>query len=208
MSSNLAYARPTVRPAHRPSEAPVRSVRPVPRRTEVAATRDQRRARPKAAYAIITVASLFLIFAAQLLLSIVVSQGAYQIESLQDQRKDLVRTQEALTENLELYGSSQNLAANAAHLGMVPSAYPIFLDLETGAVSSAPGSVDRVGCGGSCDLVANSLLTGVPLVGTTPPASTAPTTASTSSTATASAAPAPTPVVPATVDTLPAPVTH
>ena len=205
MSSNLAYARPTVRPAQRPAEAPARSVRPLPRRTEVAATRAQRRARPKAAYAIITVASLFLIFAAQLLLSIVVSQGAYQIESLQDQRKDLVRSQEALTENLELYGSSQNLAANAAKLGMVPSASPLFLDLETGAVSSAPGSIDRVGCGGSCGLVANSLLTGVPLVGTTPPASTAPTA---STTAPASAAPASTPVAPATVDTLPAPVTH
>jgi hypothetical protein len=205
MSSNLAYARPTVRPAQRPAEAPARSVRPVPRRTEVAATRDQRRARPKAAYAIITVASLFLIFAAQLLLSIVVSQGAYQIESLQDQRKDLVRTQEALTENLELYGSSQNLAANAAHLGMVPSAYPLFLDLETGAVTSAPGSVDRVGCGGSCDLVANSLLTGVPLVGTTPASSATP---ATSTASTAPTAPASTPVVPATVDTLPAPVTH
>lgn len=203
MSGNLAYARPVASPSRRPDARPLR---PVPRRVEVVATRQQRRARPRAAYAITTVASLFLIFAAQLLLSIVVSEGAYQIEGLQDQRKQLLRTQESLTENLQLYGSTQNLAANASHLGMVPSASPLFLDLASGAVSGAPGSMDRVGCAGSCNLVANSLLTGVPLVGTTPSASTAqPAATTTAASAPAAAQP---PTEPATVDSLPAPVTH
>lgn len=205
MSGNLAYARPAVRPARPVAPSPVR---PAPRRVEITATREQRRARPKAAYAIITVASLFLIFAAQLLLSIVVSEGAYQIENLQDQRKELLRTQESLTENLELFGSTQNLAANAAHLGMVPSEYPLFLDLTTGAVSAAPGSVDRAGCGGACNLVANSLLTGVPLAGTVPSTTSAPTTATVAPASTTAAAQPQTPAAPQPVDSLPAPVTH
>lgn len=195
MSTNLAYARPAVRTA-RPAPAAR------PRHIEIAPTRQQRRARPKAVYAVVTVASLFMIFAAQLLLSIVVSNGAYQIDSLQDQQKQLVRTQEALTENLELYGSTQNLAANAAHLGMVPSSSPLFLDLATGAVSGAPGSVDRQGCGGACNLVANSLLTGVPLVNPTANAAGATSTAMVGAGVT-------TPTrAPEVVESLPAPVTH
>jgi hypothetical protein len=179
----------------------------VPRRVEVAPTRQQRRARPKAVYAAVTVASLFLIFAAQLLLSIVVGQGAYQIQGLQDQHKQLLRTQEALNENLDLYASTQNLAANAAKLGMVPSSSPLLLNLETGAVSGAPGSVDRIGCGGACNLVANSLLAGVPLIDPSKPAAVA--VASTVAVAlTAPTETAPTTRAPEVVTALPAPVTH
>jgi hypothetical protein len=184
-------------------------VHAVPRRIEIAPSRQQRRARPRAVYAVVTVVSLFAIFAAQLLLSIVVSKGAYEIESLQDQQTQLLRTQEALTENLELYGSTQNLAASAAHLGMVPSGSPLFLDLTTGAVAGAPGSVDRVGCGGACNLVPNSLLVAPPPVAVAP-SSTAPTAASAAPPAatTPAAAPGAASPVPQPVDTLPAPVTH
>ena len=194
--SNLAYARPTL-PSSRPMPAP--SVRPVPRHVEIVTTKAQRRARPKVAYAVVTVASLFLIFAAQLLLSIVVSQGAYQIASLQSQQKDLLRTQESLNEQADLLSSTQHLAANAAKLGMVPNGSPLFLDLTTGAVAGAPGTVDPTGCGGSCNLVANSLLTGVPL---TDAAATQAQTSSTASSGGTTTAP------PGTVDALPAPVTH
>ncbi|MEQ1735641.1 MAG: hypothetical protein ABL886_04465 [Rhodoglobus sp.] len=197
MSANLAYARPAVRGAQRamPQQKP--------RHIEIAPSRQQRRARPKAAYAIVTVTSLVVIFAAQLLLSIVVSGGAYQIEHLQGQQKELLRSQEALSEKLDLSASTQNLAANAAGLGMVPGANPLFLDLATGAVSGAPGSVDRAGCGGSCNLVANALLTGAPLLNKRP--STAATTTGTVPGATTTTA---TLGVPQPVDTLPAPVTH
>ncbi|MEO8094043.1 MAG: hypothetical protein ABI632_03820 [Pseudolysinimonas sp.] len=185
--SNLAYARP-VAPA-RPGPGP---------HIEIVTTRAQRRTRPRAAYAVVTVASLFLIFAAQLLLSIVVSQGAYQIDSLQSQEKGLLRTQEALNEQFNLLDSTQHLAQNAASLGMVPNGSPRFLDLATGAVAGAPGTVDPTGCGGNCGLVANSLLTGVPLTTQAAPKTQ---TASTGSTAG-------TPPSETTVDTLPAPVTH
>jgi len=198
MSSNLAYARPVrVSPREqRESRHP---------HIEVVATRAQRKARPKVAYAVVTIASLFVIFAAQLLLSIVVSDGAYQIEALQTQQKELLRTEQALNENLDLLGSTQHLAANAAHLGMVPSSAPMFLDIATGGIAGAPGSVDRVGCGGACNLVANSLLTGMPLTNPVAPGATMSTgaAATTTTTTTEAAAPAPAPI-----DTIPAPVTH
>lgn len=199
--SNLAFS-----PRQRPTEAPAAR----PRRVEIVTTRQQRRARPAVSYAIAAVASLFVIFAAQLLLSIVVSDGAYQIASLQDQQKDLLREQEALTEELDVRASTQLLAANAAHLGMVPGASPIFLDIGTGGVAPAPGTVDRIGCGGSCNLVANVLLTGRALVSPTPPATTTGEAPTTSANGTATA---PTETVVPTapsgpVDALPAPVTH
>lgn len=191
--SNLAYARPRPQPAQVPT-----------RHIEIVTSRAQRRARPKLAYAVVTVASLFVIFAAQLLLSIVVSNGAYQLDSLQSQQKDLLRTQDKLQEQLQVLGSTQNLATQAAHLGMVPNPAPLLLDLSTGAVTGAPGSADPVGCGGACNLIGNSLLTGVPLVDpnapaaghAAPPATTAGTTPQTEQT------------TPTYADALPAPVTH
>lgn len=152
--SNLAYARPATAPRMEPDR----------RHVEIVTTRAQRRARPKTVYAVVTIASLFVIFAAQLLLSIVVSEGAYQIETLQSEQKGLLRTQDALRENLAVLQSTQNLAANAAHFGMVPNSSPLAIDLGTGSVYSLPGSADPAGCGGSCNLIGNSLLSGTPLV--------------------------------------------
>lgn len=193
--SNLAYARPL--------SSPLPEIHP--RRLGAVAPRTAGRARPKVAYAVMTIASLVVIFAAQLLLSIAVSDGAYQISGLQAQQKDLLREQQALSEQLDLLGSTQHLAANAAHLGMIPNADPRILDLATGAVASAPGTVDPGGCGGACNLVANSLITGLPMVNaaapTTPttPATTQGTSGPTAGTTTGNAG---------TVDALPAPVTH
>lgn len=189
--SNLAYARPATRPASRPLDRPRAPL-------QVVTTRAQRRARPKVAYAVVTVGSLFAIFAAQLLLSIVVSDGAYQIQSLQSQQKELLRTEQSLQEQLAVLASTQNLAMQAAHLGMVPNpGHPYSLDLSTGAIFEVPGSA--VPCGGTCNLVPNALLAGIPLVD---PAAAQPTT--TAPTPTTSAEPA----EPTTVDALPAPVTH
>jgi len=170
---------------------------------EIGTTRAQRSARPKVAYAVATVTSLFAIFGAQLLLSIVVSDGAYQISALQTQQKELVRTQQDLTERLDLRNSTQFLAASAATLGMIPGSSPQFLDVSTGAVSAAPGTTDPSGCGGACNLVANSLLSEVPLIDPKATAASATTVASAGVIAAASA-----PITPAVVTALPAPVTH
>jgi len=166
--ASLAYARPLRREPSRAGNGqhdPQRgAARSGPAHIEIVTTRAQRNARPRLAYSVVTIVSLFVIFAAQLLLSIVVSDGAYQLSGLQVQQKELLRTEQALLEQLQILGSTQHLAANAAHLGMVPGSYPLYLDLATGAVSSAPGTADPMGCGGGCSMVANSLLTGIALV--------------------------------------------
>jgi hypothetical protein len=196
--SNLATARI---PAGRP--VPLAEPQQHPRHIEIVATRQQRRARPKLAYAVVTIASLFTIFAAQLLLSIVVSDGAYQVSALQDQQKDLLRTEDALAEKLNVLDSTQNLSAQAAHLGMVPNGSPLAINLGTGAVYGLPGSADPAGCGGGCNLITNSLLTGVPMIDPSAPAAT---------TGHADAAAGPqataTQTEQAPVDSIPAPVTH
>jgi len=153
MSTNLAYAQP--QPLQQPGKRPSH--------IEIVTTKAQRKARPKALYAVVTVGSMFAILAAQLLLSIVVTQGAYQIDSLQYEQKVLDRTEQSLLESLSLRSSSQNLAAQAAGFGMVPNATPYSLNVSNGSVFRLPGSADPTGCGGTCGLVANSLLTGMPL---------------------------------------------
>ena len=202
--SNLAYARRPEPLAPEPlapvRPAPVRPVRET-RHVEIGATRAQRRARPKLSYAVITIASLFGIFGAQLMLSIVVSDGAYQVSTLQDQQKDLQRTQDALTEKLNVLDSTQNLSTQAAHLGMVPNGGPLAIDLTTGAVYGLPGSADPTGCGGNCNMISNSQLTGVPLVDPNAPA----TGHAATPAATQGSAPQ---TEQAPVDSIPAPVTH
>ncbi len=196
MSTNLAYARPLARPQA-----------PAPRHIEIVATRAQRKARPKAVYAVVTVGSLFVIFAAQLLLSIAVSQGAYTISDLQSQQHTLARTQDSLNEKLHILDSTQNLATQAAHLGMTPNASPLAINVDSAAVYGLPGSPDHGGCGGACNLITNSLLGGVPLVNTAPAAVTvqAGSTAAAGATVPASVT---TPTVLGANDPLPAPVTH
>ncbi len=216
MSTNLAYARPLRNEPSRDTDRQSNPHRGAPRsrptHIEIVTTRAQRNARPKLAYSVVTIASLFVIFAAQLLLSIVVSDGAYQLSGLQVQQKELLRTEQALLEKLQILGSTQHLAANAAHLGMVPGSSPLYLDLATGAVSSAPGTADPMGCGGGCSLVANALLTGVPLVDAA--AAATQTAAQTAAVAPSSAQPAALQVpaaqsVPnANPDVLPAPLTN
>ncbi|MBG6054039.1 cell division protein FtsB [Salinibacterium sp. CAN_S4] len=194
MSGTAAYARPLVAPAPSPTIHP---------HIEIVTTREQRRARPKLAYAVVTIMSLFAIFAAQLLLSIVVSQGAFQIEALQQEQKELLRTQDALSENLNLYGSTQNLATQAAHLGMVPNPAPLTLNMDTGAVYGSPGTADPMGCGGNCNLITNSLLTGMPLVDAA-----GATTGNAVAPVVAPAAASQTDTAPSTTNVLPAPVTR
>ena len=150
MSAAHAYAHPRqVQPGLRP------------RHIEIAPTRAQRRSRPRSFYAVIAVASVFALLLAQLLLSILLSDGAYQISSLQNEQKQLARTEQALDERLDLLASPQNLAARAESLGMVLGTNaPVFLRLSDGVVTGAPtpaaGTAGAIGADGS--LVANALL--------------------------------------------------
>jgi hypothetical protein len=135
------------------------------RHIEIVSTRGQRRARPRLAYSLIIIAGLFAVLASQLLLSIALADGAYQISALQTEQKELARAQGSITEQLNVLESPQNLAARAESLGLVSNNSAVYLNLANGAVMGSPtpaqaeaGSV--VGTNGSL-LIANSLLDGV-----------------------------------------------
>lgn len=165
-----AVAMATAAPQRR-TEAPTRHIEPAPRHIEIVPTRSQRKARPRAIYALVTVAGLFAILIAQLLLSIVVSDGAYQISGLQQQQKELSRDQQSIIEQLQVLRSPQHLAANAVALGMVGTSSMAYLRLSDGAVLGAPVAAQasdaiKFGAGGAA-LIPNKLLTGVPVVAAT-----------------------------------------
>ena len=129
MSNTLAIDLPAFDPAELDSH---------PRHIEIVSTRGQKRARPRVVYALIAVAGLFVILMAQLLLSIWLSNGAYQISGLEQTQRDLARNQQALAESLNVLQSPQNLGGRAAALGMVVNTGSQgFLSLA-GGVTRAP----------------------------------------------------------------------
>ncbi|MFF1573031.1 hypothetical protein ACFVWR_09800 [Leifsonia sp. NPDC058292] len=221
MSGTVAQKRPAVEWMGRPATRPIEDERP--HHLEVVPTRTQRRARPRAAYAIVAISVLLGIVIAQLLLSISVSQGAYQLSSLQAKQTQLQRSYQAASEDLNRLTSPQNLAANANALGMVSNSNPAYLRLSDGAVLGAAlpadGSAGTV-TGGQGNLVPNSLLAGVPLVtapkaattgtATKPPATNKPASdAQTGNSASTGAADGVTPKSSVPLDgALPTPVTH
>lgn len=152
MSAVQPLRRPQGQPAAAPRRAPLHAVEP------------RRRPRPNFLRAAIVLGCLGVIFGAQLLLSIIVSSGQYEIAALQSQQKELDRTADALQENLQLLSSTQNLAQQAAGLGMVQGTDAAFLRLSDGAVIPGANPTQRYGCTGSCGLVANELLVGMPQV--------------------------------------------
>jgi hypothetical protein len=140
-------------------------VEETPRRhLDIAPTRAQRRARPRVYAALVAVGGIIVILLAQLLMSIVLADGAYQITGLQRDYRDLAREQNAAQEQLEQLSSTQNLIDNATALGMVSSANPVFLDVASGqahGTATAP-SGQVVGTGGN--LIGNALLDGSTLL--------------------------------------------
>ena len=212
--STATAMRPAVRARVQPALTPVRETHP--RHIEIITTKAQRRARPKVMHAVVTLGALFLIFIAQLLLSIAVSDGAYQIAALQQSQKELARTEDALAEQLAVLNSPQHLVADAASLGMVIATDASYLRLEDGAVLAAPPVEIRAGCATMCGMVGNELTKGMTPI--TAPATTATTgtttgTGTTAGTTTAPQAGQATPTTPTTptgptTDQLPAPVTR
>lgn len=111
--------------------------------------------------ALATLGTIGFILAAQLVLSIFISEGAYEASSLELQQRDLIRVERALTQNIEKLASPQNLAENASKLGMVMNATPSYLRLSDSAVLGQVGTkAQSVGA----NTVPNELLTNMPLV--------------------------------------------
>ena len=164
---------PVAAPA-RPRRTPQPDATPR-RHLEVAPTRAQRRARPRLLPALATIGGIGVILLAQLMLSIVLADGAYQISSLQSQKHDAVLQQHALSETLDLYNSPQHLAANAEALGMVASGNAVYLDASTGAVTGT-GTAAGGSLLGAGDQVSNVLLDGSMIVTAQAPSTTTTTT--------------------------------
>jgi hypothetical protein len=119
--------------------------------------------RPRIVYALSATAGVSVVVIAQLLLSVGISQGAYELSTLRVNQLELGRTSDSVTEDLVRVSSPQSLAANAEALGMVSNSNPVYLRLSDSAVLGAPSSATGV-AGTSANLVPNALLTGMPLV--------------------------------------------
>ena len=119
----------TARRARPEEEAPRPRIEAVPA--------GQAQSRPKLVYGIVAVAGLFAIIVVQLLVSVGLSQGAYQISALQTEQKSLTRSNAEKQDAVDTLSSPQNLATAAQALA------------ERGHVVRQAGRVGRrVGGGG------------------------------------------------------------
>lgn len=149
MNNTLAVDLPAFAPAE---------VELVPRHIEIVSTRSQKRARPRVVYALVAIVGLFVILMVQLLLSIWLSDGAYQISALQQSQRELSRDQQALAESLHTLQSPQNLAAQASALGMVMNTGSQGYLSLAGGVSRAPtpASADTTVAANGADAATNT----------------------------------------------------
>jgi hypothetical protein len=152
----VSFPRGAFAPA--PQERAPRPVRAVPAAPP--------RPRPKLAYAVVAIGGVLAMVVAQLLLSVGLSHGAYEISALQQQQTTLGWQQQSASDDLLQVSSPQFIAANAQALGMVINGTPAYLRLSDGAVVGVPAAAmeaTEVPVGPST-LVGNALLNGVPLV--------------------------------------------
>ncbi|MFG6446007.1 hypothetical protein ACFXP7_11875 [Microbacterium sp. P06] len=153
--SDLAYELFPASP--RRDDSPARRLRPV----EAPAHR-----RPKLAYGIIAVAGAVAIALAQMVLSILTTQGSFEVANLTQEQRSLSYEKQMLYDEVAGLGSPQYLAANASALGMVVADTPSYLRLSDGALIGAgqpapdASSVDAIGRGA----VQNALIADTPLV--------------------------------------------
>lgn len=111
--------------------------------------------------ALVSVGIVLGILAAQLGLSIAISQGAYEVRALEIEKRDIGRVQRLLSQNVDKLASPQNLAASAAAQGMVQNVQPATLQLSTGTIL---GTLDSKTTEASSNLVPNATLDAIPVV--------------------------------------------
>jgi len=151
MTDNLARVMTGAEQQRSAESAPER------RRFQIVSTGKRRQSRPRIFYALTAIAGVSAIIVAQLLLSVGISQGAYEISTLQSSQVELGRTTASVSEDLVRVQSPQSLAANAEALGMVSNSNPAYLRLSDGAVQGAPSSATGSQAG-AASLVPNALL--------------------------------------------------
>jgi hypothetical protein len=111
---------------------------PAPRRTEAPRLRPLERPaarrKPKLVYALIALGGAFAIGAAQIALSLAITQDSYTLAELTSQKRELDLRTHSLQEELTGLSSPQALASSAAGLGLVVAGSPSYLRLSDGAV--------------------------------------------------------------------------
>lgn len=183
----LGSAAPVLRPVGRIGAGVV----PLPRR------------RPRRVFGVVAVAGALTIAGVQMGLSIVTTQGAFEVKSLTSQQQDANYRKQILQEEVAGLSSPQFLAANAAALGLVAGGEPNYLRLSDGKTlgpqkgASDASSIEAL----SRAAVSNALVSGVPLV--TDPEASLDTGTSIDKELLAN-----TPTPPSITDGLPTPATH
>lgn len=122
---------------------------------------ERQKIRTNSRNAVIVVATIFVIIIVQLLLSILVSSGAYDIASLKTNLNEMNRDYSKAKQYVAVLSSPQSLAEKAEGLGMVSNVNPVYLRLSDGAVLGQPSPAlasDGI-ISGSESTVSNSLLT-------------------------------------------------
>jgi hypothetical protein len=194
----------TVSAAEAAPRSPERRARPL----EPVAPIAERRRRPRVLYGIVAVAGAVAIGAAQMGMSILTTQGSYELSDLSRQQRDLTYQKQILTDDVAGLSSPQYLAANAAALGMVINESPSYLRLSDGAVlgsgaaAAYQSAIDALGRSS----VPNALIADTPLV--TAPDATIQGAPAAPPTTEDGAAVAEEPTPPAITDGLPVPATH
>jgi hypothetical protein len=166
MSQTHSFAEAELLPlrGYRLHQDPVRLPEPVerprPHLVPIADAPAAQTGRPLLA-ALVAVGLVLAIMLVQLGLSIAISQGAYERDALEIEQRDLLRVERVLQQNVDQLSSPQNLAENAAGLGMVQNVQPASLRLSDGAVL---GDLASRTAQTSPNLVPNSTLVKLPLM--------------------------------------------
>lgn len=121
-----------------------------------------KRERKRTAMPVLCAATALGFIAAQMVFANITSQDAYELAALKKEHRDTVRVERVLAQNAMTLSSPQNLVDNANALGMVQNQMPKYLRLSDGAVLGAGTTLSQET---APNLVANSTLTALPLVG-------------------------------------------
>lgn len=97
---------------------------------------------PKLRYIVVTLMGIFGILAVQLMLSIAVSGGAYEIASLKGEMRNTEQKRQIVSEDINALVAPDTLAGLAASMGMVADNNPAYLRLSDSQVvgSAVPAS--------------------------------------------------------------------
>lgn len=134
MSMNAVRTAARPQPSEAPQRAPKRRLQPV--------TTPAVRRKPKLAYALVALAGALAIGAAQVGLSLAITQDSFTLAGLSSQQRELDLHTHALQEELTGLSSPQVLASSAAALGMVVAGSPSYLRLSDGAVFGTGSGAD------------------------------------------------------------------